>query len=312
VKETTMIKTAVRTITPEVATRLLETNTVNRVLRQWKIDQYARDMKAGKWKLTHQGMALSTEGNILDGQHRLWAVVESGVTIECMVTTGFEREIAAYIDSGLGRTMADHLRIGFGVHAGNMAIAVARRIVRGRGQTRPTTHEVHEAYTQHEKAITLALKSWPRAVRGVTTVPIATAMARASYHTDESMILRFGEALCEGRYSDDGDDPIRILRNWLTDRAPSASSEKASDLIYAKAERALFAFLRHEKVTTLYPSPAELFPLPEEATTTVRMRAVGDANRAVTVKVAATSRKTRKRTGKASATETKSLRARAR
>ena len=41
----------------------------------------ARDMKAGHWRLTHQGIAFDPAGVLIDGQHRLWAIVESDTTL---------------------------------------------------------------------------------------------------------------------------------------------------------------------------------------------------------------------------------------
>jgi len=43
-------------------------------------------MKAGRWKLTHVGIAFDINNVLQDGQHRLWAVVFSGRTVEMSVT----------------------------------------------------------------------------------------------------------------------------------------------------------------------------------------------------------------------------------
>ncbi len=65
-------------ITPEAATAILKGNKGNRKPRQSHIEALADAMLRGEWKQTHQGIAISPTGKLLDGQHRLLAVVKSG------------------------------------------------------------------------------------------------------------------------------------------------------------------------------------------------------------------------------------------
>lgn len=64
-------------ITPEAAKALLATSPGNRIMSQSVVRLYARDMAAGNWQLTHQGLLLGKNGILLDGHHRLHAVVAS-------------------------------------------------------------------------------------------------------------------------------------------------------------------------------------------------------------------------------------------
>ena len=68
-------------VTPELACRWLEANTQNRVVNPAHVDRLVRDMKAGRWYLTHQGIAFDTHGLLVDGQHRLWAILEADVPV---------------------------------------------------------------------------------------------------------------------------------------------------------------------------------------------------------------------------------------
>jgi len=68
-----------RLITPEVATSLLKNNAGNRNLRSTVVEHYADQMKRGEWKPTHQAIAIGADENIIDGQHRLSAIVKSGL-----------------------------------------------------------------------------------------------------------------------------------------------------------------------------------------------------------------------------------------
>jgi hypothetical protein len=100
----------------------LERNTINRPLRRTVVEGYKAAYMRGEHRLTHQGIAFSRSGELLDGQHRLTAISEmpSNFAAEMMVTTDVAPEAFDAIDQGLKRTHSDVLRIPSG-HA-----AVAR------------------------------------------------------------------------------------------------------------------------------------------------------------------------------------------
>ena len=94
-------------ITPEMAREMLEHNMKNnRRVSKETVMRYARIMKAGGWNLTHQGIAFDTNGELIDGQHRLNAIVQANVPVKMLVTYDVEHEQgeAFTIDAGLKRT----------------------------------------------------------------------------------------------------------------------------------------------------------------------------------------------------------------
>lgn len=90
----------VETITPETAKFYMTMNKGNRSLSQRTIAEYSRQMKAGKWHLTHQGVAFDEAGELLDGQHRLRAIIDSGVSVQMVVTRNMPRSTFMVLDSG--------------------------------------------------------------------------------------------------------------------------------------------------------------------------------------------------------------------
>lgn len=107
-----MIHTAIENITPAKAREVLDTlNTHNRPLVMARVEDFARQMRAGKWLVTHQGLAFDTNGVLLDGQHRLAAVWAADVPVQMMVTTGLPPESFATMDAGAKRTAAHVLAI---------------------------------------------------------------------------------------------------------------------------------------------------------------------------------------------------------
>ena len=87
-------------ISPEQAVRWLERNDNNRNVNVAKVKKMAKDMREGHWDTTHQGV---------DGQHRLLAIVESGVTVRMSVT--FNAAKSQHIDSGNIRSMANRVQM---------------------------------------------------------------------------------------------------------------------------------------------------------------------------------------------------------
>lgn len=114
-------------ITPKLASRWLDANLGNRNIRQRTVTAYARDMASGRWQLSGEGVKFSTSDRLIDGQHRLHAVVQAGVTVPMVVVRGLDDEVQTVLDSGSARTAGDALRMRSETHYS--ALAAAARIV---------------------------------------------------------------------------------------------------------------------------------------------------------------------------------------
>ena len=96
------------TITPEVAQRLLDTsNYDNRFLRKAHVASLAGRIKNGEGKLTPQGIIIHSSGRLLDGQHRLAAIVQAGIPVTTTMFTVTDDSIFTALDQGAKRSMAD-------------------------------------------------------------------------------------------------------------------------------------------------------------------------------------------------------------
>lgn len=89
-------------ISPDVAKAILGNNKKNRTLNREIVDRYARDMRNGFWRLTHQGLLIGKDGGLIDGQHRLHAIAKSGVGQWMLVTRdeSLESALDLPIDDG--------------------------------------------------------------------------------------------------------------------------------------------------------------------------------------------------------------------
>lgn len=105
------MKITTEKITPAAAKKMLDGNTRNRNLRPRVVQQYAADMKAGHWTAGADPIRIATDGTLLDGQHRLHAIVESKKRLQMVVVRGLSKSVMANIDTGARRSFSDVLRM---------------------------------------------------------------------------------------------------------------------------------------------------------------------------------------------------------
>ncbi len=141
-------------ITPGVAERWLEKNIKNRILKTSKVAKLVREMKSGQW-IEETGESIKFLGDfeqLIDGQHRLAAIVESGLSFEFLVNINCSEKAFSVIDTGSTRTARDLVSIqGFKKYSGEISSGVSRFLLikskskHWNNETRPTNHMVLEA-----------------------------------------------------------------------------------------------------------------------------------------------------------------------
>jgi hypothetical protein len=99
------------TVTPQIAEKWLQRSTHNRNVVRARVDQYAADIRRGEWRVNGEAIKISRDGKILDGQHRLLAVLEANAAITTLVITGLEPEAQETMDQGRARSFADVLKL---------------------------------------------------------------------------------------------------------------------------------------------------------------------------------------------------------
>lgn len=100
-----------KVITPDDAIKWLEERAENRPVSDRVVKDYARQMKEGWWQDTPQGIAFGQDGKLIDGQHRLWAIVESKVSIKMNIIWDVPPQSFHIIDRGLPRSVAFITRV---------------------------------------------------------------------------------------------------------------------------------------------------------------------------------------------------------
>ena len=109
-----------------------------RHLSEKRVQRYARAMENGQWHLTHQAIGIDKSGIMLDGQHRMAAVVRSDTVQEFLIAYDAEPETFDVIDTGGARTAADTLSIAGYSNVNQLSVAarmlMAYDVVKGTKQ----------------------------------------------------------------------------------------------------------------------------------------------------------------------------------
>lgn len=249
------------TITPETAARYLESNLGNRKMRAHKIKQFASDMKNGRWMLTHQGIAFFDDGGLMDGQHRLAAVVESGVPVRMVVMRGFGRIVAHAIDSGTKRNEVDAERLN-GIVVTPKEVACARAML-----------IMKQLKDVPDQEITAFRKRYQDYIRfGVSCVTtgrcrnslVHAVITRAAFNgIDAAALTRFGDILA-GCMPVEGEQAAYRVKTYVDNNKPCLSLVTDRQSTYLKIEGGLRAFLERRSPEFLREAGRELFPIPED------------------------------------------------
>jgi hypothetical protein len=120
------------TVTPERAAGWLKNMRNPRPVSRYHVTNLAEQMKRGDWHYNGDPIRLNEKGQLIDGQHRLHAIVLSGISQKMLVLEGISNEAFATIDVGKRRSPSDLLAIAGlveGKHAPTTA-SIARALLR--------------------------------------------------------------------------------------------------------------------------------------------------------------------------------------
>jgi hypothetical protein len=250
-------------VTPAQAKQWLETsNTHNRALSRAKVSRFVNYLKTGFWKHTHHGIAFSEGGVLLDGQHRLTAVAESGIAAIFDVTFNASSDIQAAIDVEGGRTPEQCLKLGMGLDVGKDVVSIARMMIDPIANTKPSVGTLHTFILMYNEPIQWAHSIFTSHIKQVTTAPLFATVARASVTEDRERLNQFARCLMSGIIADQGDvAAVRLVRVLTSSRTGSNGSRSE---VYRYCQRAVRAFLDREPIDKLYKASEECFPLPDE------------------------------------------------
>lgn len=259
------MNTKMTLITPAMAEKWLkESNTSNRPLRKGLVRHYAEMMRRGDWEKHHQGIAFNCDGTLLDGQHRLAAIIESGCCIWMNVSEGVPQSAQIFIDDHAKRTPHDAIAIAGGFSINQKHVAIARSMMsRGSNNGDFSKKDVLEYWRKFGDRIVFAASLFPTNIKRISVAPVLAVIARASWTLPEDRLRHFAEVLRTLEMKSVDDVAAVTIARWLL--STNGSGWYIYRAMYMKTERALQAFIQRDKKFKKATSiERELFPLPGE------------------------------------------------
>lgn len=257
-------------VDPETARDWLNESGTNRKINPEFVDRYADMMKNGQWTLSPQGLAFNNQGQLLDGQHRLHAVIESNNPQEFIIFEGWGPETIRVMDAGMQRMAHQALQITTEHKATRYTVAALRIMCTPIGYQNakdvPVT-SLQALYDNYRGAIIFVEQS------RVKVAPVMAAALRAyDCSHDNNRIKEFLELFEDGvlteRGSERRDQAAISLRDFYL-REYRKGKGHAMDF-YQRALRALEDFLRNIPKKIIHPikdqkqQPFKLNPSPAE------------------------------------------------
>jgi hypothetical protein len=211
-------------ITPTLAEQWLGQNHGNRNQRGRKITAYARDILNGRWMTTGDTIKFDWNDRLIDGQHRLEAVVEARQTIVALVVRGLDPRVQDVLDVNARRSGSDVLQFN-GIKHGTTLIAAVARISTAwdqgllkrstsMGTAEMTNSEVLEWYFANQD-VTNAVALASRVFKHINSTPSATAFAiLLTERIDASDAIEFWMSIADMRTNGAGDPRNTLLKTF--------------------------------------------------------------------------------------------------
>lgn len=215
----------------------------NRPINSARVARYIEDMRAGRWKLTHQGVGISDGGVLVDGQHRLHAIMESGTAVVMAVTVGVDEDSFTAIDTGGVRTAADLAHVAGHPKYRTLTPAITRMVYFHRNDYYDVPAPANKAFTQAAVLEFAAELDWDKLVAAAEAVQTApkgfsrTALGAFYYlavydrKIDSEIVEEsFFRPIFTGFGFTEERDPRLVLRNRMI-RDPFSTARKRQELL---------------------------------------------------------------------------------
>ena len=199
---------------PEWAAKKIAEGGLNRPRRKGWINELAKIILAGEWQQTHQGIAITKSGKVIDGQNRLHAIVKAGVAVPVNVTTGCSEENFWVIDEPKTRSAADKYYCARGGKTSKHKeiTAVANAMLRGVGRGGWTRIHITRFALAWDTVIEAYL---PMQSEREVIAPVVAAFCNARLYFGSKAIKPLANAYASGEYSKRRLPALDLLRTKL-------------------------------------------------------------------------------------------------
>jgi len=246
--KTPTLDSQVEIITPEMAEQYLAANTHNRPLSDSSVTSFAEDMVSGRWLLNGDAIRFTLDGTLLDGQHRLAAIVEAGISVPMLVIRNLPADVFETIDAGRRRSASDVLHV-MGTK-NSIETASAGRVsllFSTRGQLAgPVSRSAITSYTIARPYLAELVAQWK--VAKASHITSASPSAAVLFLANERRLMdnhvaAFIEGVGSGADLQRG-DPRLALREWAINERSRARGFIATKTAFAAVARAWTAYMQ--------------------------------------------------------------------
>ncbi len=254
-------------LTPDLAKRLLDRNVHNRKISEKVVQKYTEEIKAGEWRLTPQGIGLNELGELVDGQHRLSAIIRANQPVPMLLTIGLPAASQEKVDRQRRRTLFDALFLA-GKASSRQEVEIATCLTRMRMRSDsgvvPTDAAVKAMMECHRESIA--------AVRAILSTKRVKGLSQASFLAAAVLYHEIHPAKCEEFLESvrtgemlTQDHPAMRLRRLLLGETAVASMPRGGanqTFIFHRAIYAMQAHLEGRKISALREAEDFTFPAP--------------------------------------------------
>lgn len=238
------IKVSKETITPAKAEKYLGKNFHNRNLNEAYAKRLADSFARGEYEFNGVPLVFDYTGTLVDGQHRLRAIILSGAILPMMVVRGVAPKAQETIDIGNKRSMGQVLALRGEVSANNLAATLTKlwqyrnnRSFSRDGATLPSIQQKLKLL-EDEPTIRDSVRVASRYAGRfrVTSPAILATLYHLTYAIDAEDCEAFFVGLCDGINLDET-SPIYQARRYLRRQkeSPTRPDERVVLAILIKA-----------------------------------------------------------------------------
>lgn len=252
------IESFVLWVTPEMAKDMLMKNKINRIISHVQVIDYMNQIQRGEWQLNGETISFFANGNLKDGQHRLMAIIKSGIAVPCLVVFNIPNNSTIH-DRGRQRRVYEALLID-GIdkaYANKNITAIVNLYVMtqasktGRG-AKISEGSLEDFINEHKDALDF-LQTIPQTRQNRSAIIRVAALRAYEANEDPERVMDFFNILTSGMVTDAGDSAAIVIRDMIAhgkimkhgDRAGRVKDE-------AICEKGIYDFCRHEQRKNAY------------------------------------------------------------
>jgi hypothetical protein len=259
-------------IDPALATELLKGNVANRTLTKSKVNKYATDMRSGNWVAdTAECIKISHNMRLLDGQHRLQAIVESNTRVQMFIAYNVPEIAMNNIDTGFSRTTKNIFELNGISNAQHISAAIKKYLAYKTfkyndgvndpvKQMQITNKQALDEYNSRQKfwsEITTKFMSYRKTFKNIEITYLIAWYALA-HDKDTNVADIYFNTFLSGLGLISDKDPIYLLRQYIIEKCKTnnralnfALFVKSWNLVRKKQTVSILRYITTEKYPTM-------------------------------------------------------------